>query len=91
MKTILVYFICISVVSALVTIIDKVNAKNGKRRISEATLFCLSALGGSFFMLITMILIRHKTKHITFMAGIAIIIVLQYIFTGFIIHFLLTH
>ena len=46
-------------------------------RTPEKTLLILSALGGSVAMLITMLLIRHKTKHVKFMLGIPIIIILQ--------------
>ena len=42
-----------------------------------AALLLLSALGGSLAMYITMLLIRHKTKHIKFMLGIPIIMVFQ--------------
>ena len=49
----------------------------GGWRVPEAALLLLSALGGSLAMYITMLLIRHKTKHIKFMLGIPIIMVFQ--------------
>ena len=52
-------------------------AKKGGWRVPEALLLLLSALGGSLAMYITMLLIRHKTKHIKFMLGIPIIMVFQ--------------
>ena len=46
-------------------------------RISEFTLMLFSALGGSVAMLLTMLLIHHKTRHVKFMVGIPVIIILQ--------------
>ena len=67
-----------SLISIIVCIYDKIAAKhNPKHRTREATLLLLSALGGSVAMLITMLLIRHKTKHLKFMVGIPLIIALQ--------------
>ena len=37
----------------------------------------VSALGGSVTMYITMLIIRHKTRHIKFMLGIPVIIMIQ--------------
>jgi uncharacterized membrane protein YsdA (DUF1294 family) len=37
----------------------------------------ISALGGSVTMLVTMLVIRHKTRHIKFMLGIPLIIIAQ--------------
>jgi len=48
-----------------------------KHRTRESTLLLLSALGGSVAMLATMLIIRHKTKHVKFMLGIPLIILLQ--------------
>jgi uncharacterized membrane protein YsdA (DUF1294 family) len=39
----------------------------------------ISALGGSAAMLLTMFLIRHKTRHAKFMIGIPVILTLQII------------
>ena len=60
----IIYGVIISVISVAVCIYDKIAAKAAKRhRTREATLLGLSALGGSVAMLITMFIIRHKTKH----------------------------
>lgn len=71
------WLILISLISVIVTVADKVKAKSGSQRVPEATLMLLSVLGGSFAMLITMLIIRHKTKHPKFMVGIPVIILLQ--------------
>lgn len=74
-----VWLVVISVISVIVCIYDKVISKTGKvaLRIPEKVLFTsLPLLGGSLAMLVTMILIRHKTKHWQ-MIVIPIILVLQ--------------
>jgi uncharacterized membrane protein YsdA (DUF1294 family) len=74
----LVYLLIISVISIAVTCYDKWAAKNRPRyRTRESTLLLLSAMGGAIAMLLTMYAIRHKTKHIKFMLGIPLIILLQ--------------
>ena len=78
-KIALPYLAVISLVSVIVCIYDKVISKKNKveLRIPEKTLLILSALGGSVAMFITMLAIRHKTKHLKFMLGIPLIIILQ--------------
>ena len=49
----------------------------GKRRVPERTLLLLGALGGAPAMLLTMLLIRHKTRHLKFMLGLPLLILLQ--------------
>jgi uncharacterized membrane protein YsdA (DUF1294 family) len=64
--------------SFLITAYDKIAAKKWNQyRIPEATLFALSTLGGSVMMLVTMLMIRHKTRHKRFMIGIPVIIAMQ--------------
>ena len=78
LKILIGYLIVISVISVVVCIYDKIAAKhNPKHRTRERTLLLLSALGGSVAMLVTMLLIRHKTKHAKFMVGIPAIILMQ--------------
>ena len=71
------YFAIISLIAVVVTIADKVKAKAGAWRVKERTLFIISALGGGIAMYVTMQVIRHKTKHLTFMIGIPLIIAAQ--------------
>ena len=78
LKLLLGYLALISLISVIVCIYDKIAAKKRPRhRTPEATLLLLSALGGSVAMLVTMLLIRHKTKHVKFMLGIPLIIIAQ--------------
>ena len=71
------WFALISLVAVIATVADKIKAKRGKWRVPEATLMGISVLGGSVAMLVTMIMIRHKTKHMKFMVGIPIVIASQ--------------
>ena len=72
------YLALISLTSVIVTIYDKWAAKhNPRHRVPEATLLLFSLIGGSVAMLVTMLTIRHKTKHMKFMIGIPLILVLQ--------------
>ena len=75
----LIYIAIISLISIITCIYDKKISKKNKveLRVPEKILLILSALGGSVAMLITMLLIRHKTKHFKFMVGIPVIIILQ--------------
>lgn len=72
-----IYFAVISLVTAIVTAIDKYKAKKGSFRISEKVLFVLALLGGSLSEYLTMRLIRHKTLHKRFMIGLPLIMILQ--------------
>lgn len=69
----------ISIISIIVCIYDKIASKTGKvsLRIPEKVLFTVfPLLGGSVAMFLTMLVIRHKTKHWQ-MLVIPIIAVLQ--------------
>ena len=83
-RVLIIYLIVISLISIVVTCYDKAIAGKGIRRIPEATLLLLSALGGSVAMYITMQIIRHKTQHKKFMIGIPLIIVIQAVLVLFI-------
>ncbi len=74
---VLIYISALSLFAIIITVWDKSAAKRHKRRVPERTLFAIAALGGSAAMLITMVLIRHKTKHKRFMIGLPLIILLQ--------------
>ena len=54
--------------------IDKSRARRGRRRIAEATLFIVAALGGSLGVLCGMYAFRHKTLHTSFTVGIPLLL-----------------
>ena len=74
-KALLIYLCAISFAAVFFTVYDKIAAKAGNRRIPEKTLFNIAAFGGAIAMYATMVTIRHKTKHKSFMIGIPAIIV----------------
>ena len=71
------YLAAISLLAVIFTIHDKRAARRHKWRVRESTLLLVAALGGSAAMLMTMLLIRHKTKHAKFMVGLPVIIAIQ--------------
>lgn len=71
------YFAALSVWGAGAAVWDKLAAIRHARRIPERTLLLIGALGGAAAMLLTMCLIRHKTRHPRFMAGLPAMLVLQ--------------
>jgi uncharacterized membrane protein YsdA (DUF1294 family) len=73
----LIYIAAISLIAIILTVLDKNAARRNAWRIKERTLLTVSILGGSAAMLITMLAIRHKTRHVKFMIGIPIILLLQ--------------
>ena len=73
----ILYFVIVSLLTAIVTAADKYKAKKGSFRISEKTLFILAVLGGSLSEYVTMRLIRHKTLHKRFMIGLPVIMLIQ--------------
>ena len=72
-----IYLAAVSLFGIGLTARDKSAAKTGSWRVKERTLLFVSVIGGSVAMLMTMCLIRHKTKHAKFMIGIPAIIILQ--------------
>ena len=85
----LAYIAVISIISIVVCIYDKKISKKNRveLRTPEKTLLILSALGGSVAMFITMLIIRHKTKHFKFMVGIPVIMVIQAVAVFLLFHF----
>ncbi len=78
-EILLVYLAAISLISIIVCIYDKKISKKNRveLRVPERNLLLLSALGGGVAMFITMLIVRHKTKHVKFMLGIPLIIILH--------------
>lgn len=78
MKTILTlvvlgYFLIMTIVGLIIMKVDKVKAQKQAWRIKEATLFLISAIGGSLGTWAGMYIFRHKTKHWYFVIGMPLI------------------
>lgn len=76
-KWLVICLLAVSVIGTVLCIHDKISAKKRKRRIPEKTLFLFAVLGASGAMYLTMLLIRHKTRHPSFMIGFPCIIAAQ--------------
>ena len=82
-NALLYYLIVINVVTFTVYGIDKLKAKQGSWRISEATLLILAVIGGSIGALLGMKVWRHKTQHKKFKYGLPLILIIQIILIGY--------
>ena len=82
-NALLYYLIVINIVTFLVYGIDKVKAKQGSWRISEATLLILAVIGGSIGALLGMKIWHHKTQHKKFKYGVPTILIIQIILIGY--------
>ena len=77
MKTYIIYFILINVVTFFLFGIDKWKAKKGRWRISEATLLIFAIIGSSVGAWLGMKTWHHKTMHKKFKYGIPLILLVQ--------------
>lgn len=66
--------------------IDKNNARHGKYRISERTLFISAYLFGGIGIWCGMYFFRHKTKHLSFIILIPIAALINIILEYYIMH-----
>jgi len=78
-QTIIYILIGINVLAFLVYGIDKLKAKQGSWRISEATLLTLAVIGGSIGAWLGMQIWHHKTMHKKFKYGLPLILLTQII------------
>ena len=78
-----IYIAVVSLLAVVVTIRDKNAARKDAWRVKELTLFIISVFGGSAAMLLTMLAIRHKTRHAKFMLGIPLILLAQVLLCAF--------
>ena len=73
----LIWFALISLVTAAVTVADKLRAKKHSFRVPERVLLIIAAIGGSLAEYAVMRIIRHKTLHKKFMIGLPLIMIAQ--------------
>ena len=76
-NALLYYLMVINIVTFLVYGIDKIKAKQGSWRISEATLLIFAVIGGSIGALLGMQVWHHKTMHKKFKYGLPLILLGQ--------------
>ena len=85
MKIVILYLICINVITFFVFGIDKFLAIKSKRRIPEKDLLALSFIGGAIGGLLAMFIFKHKVAKGSFLFKFLFVLVA----TVFIIYFLL--
>ena len=76
-KWTLVWLAVTSLVAVVFTMWDKYRARRNGWRVPERNLWLAAALGGSVAMYTTMLLVRHKTLHRSFMIGLPLLILAQ--------------
>jgi len=76
-QVLIIYLLVINIITFFYFGLDKLKSQLQHRRISEKVLWILSAIGGSISALLAMNFFRHKTKKLSFQAGIAVILVVQ--------------
>lgn len=76
-KWVLVWLTVTSLVAVAYTMLDKYRARRNGWRVPERTLWLVATLGGSVAMYTTMLLVRHKTLHRSFMIGMPLLILAQ--------------
>jgi|SaaInlStandDraft_6_1057023.scaffolds.fasta_scaffold202910_1 uncharacterized membrane protein YsdA (DUF1294 family) len=81
----IIYLIVINIITFFYFGLDKLKSQLQHRRISEKILWILSAVGGSVGALLAMNFFRHKTKKLSFQAGIAMILAGQILIVLFLI------
>lgn len=76
-QAILIYLVVINLITFFYFGLDKLLSQIQKRRIRERTLWTLALVGGSIGALLGINFFRHKTKKMSFQAGLAIILAVQ--------------
>ena len=77
MKYAFIIYAAVNIFAFFLAWYDKICAVYDFWRVSEKALFITALLGGAPGEYISMIIFRHKTKHLRFMIGLPLIIVLQ--------------
>ena len=76
-KILLVYLLIVNAICFILMLTDKIKAKKNLWRIPEVTLFLVAAIGGSIGSILGMYTFRHKTKHVSFLLGMPLILAVQ--------------
>lgn len=71
------YLLIINLTGFLLSAWDKRQARRGGWRVRERTLFAAALLGGTPGVYLSMLLFRHKTRHLRFMLGLPLILLIQ--------------
>lgn len=73
----LYYLAAVNLLAFVLMALDKSKARRNARRIPEKVLFLTAIIGGSIGAIAGMYAFRHKTKHLQFVVGLPVILLLQ--------------
>lgn len=73
----MVYILIINMIGFICMCLDKQLARHNRWRIPEKVLFLIAIIGGSVGSWLGMYAFRHKTKHLSFVVGIPLILLMQ--------------
>ena len=76
MKWFIYYLLIVNLIAFIMYGVDKFKAKHDMWRISENMLIGLAAIGGAVGAFVGMQIFRHKTKHLKFVIGVPVILIL---------------
>lgn len=76
-QILLLWCLGLSVLGFLLMGYDKLQAKRGRRRVPEKSLFSVALLGGAAGAVLGMYLFHHKTRHWYFKWGLPAILLFQ--------------
>ena len=82
----MLYFMIINLVGFVMMCVDKQLAIHHKNRVLEKALFLIAIIGGSLGGILGMYAFRHKTKHVSFVIGMPVILIIQLVLVYFVIH-----
>lgn len=71
------YLIALNLLTLYLMAHDKSQARKRGRRVPERTLFLLAGFGGAIGSIAGMRIWRHKTKHVSFLIGMPVILAIQ--------------
>ena len=77
----MLYFMIINLVGFVMMCADKQLAIHHKNRVPEKVLFLIAIIGGSLGGILGMYAFRHKTKHVSFVIGMPVILIIQLVLT----------
>ena len=80
---IIIYLVAINLIGFFVMWLDKRKAKKGAWRISEKTLFIITAIGGGIGTISGMYAFRHKTQKLAFVIGFPFITIIEIALVGY--------
>ncbi|AIQ11165.1 MULTISPECIES: DUF1294 domain-containing protein [Paenibacillus] len=82
-KLVTLWFAVINIIGYMVMSEDKDKARSRRERVPEKTLFLLAAIGGALGVLTAMYRRRHKTRHMSFVIGIPLLLLLNVLIYGY--------